>query len=86
MSEFAIAESRGAILGHREIEQQGDAYRLRALDEFENFEWDAAERDAQAARSHYEHIPDFDQVNAHLRELASIRRPVKKFRRTVRWR
>jgi eukaryotic-like serine/threonine-protein kinase len=86
MSEFAQARNRGAVLGRREIEQEGDAYRLRALDEFENFEWDAAERDAQAARRQYEGIPGFDQVNAHLRELASIRRPVKKLRRTVRWR
>jgi eukaryotic-like serine/threonine-protein kinase len=86
MSEFAMAENSGAVLGRREIEQEGDAYRLRALDEFENFEWDAAERDAQAARHQYELIPGFDQVNAHLRELASIRRPVKKSRRIVRWR
>jgi hypothetical protein len=86
MSEFAVAKNSGAILGSREIEQEGDAYRLRALDEFENFEWDAAERDAQVARRYYEGIPGFDQVNAHLRELASIRRPVKKLRRPVRWR
>jgi hypothetical protein len=85
MSEFAMAQNLGAVLGNREIEQKGDAYRLRALDEFENFEWDAAERDAQAARRQYELIPGFDQVNTHLRELASIRRP-KKSRRTVRWR
>jgi eukaryotic-like serine/threonine-protein kinase len=86
MSEFRMAANLGGALGRREIEQEGDAYRLRALDEFENFQWDAAERDAQAARREYEGIPGFDQVNAHMRELASIRRPVKKARRIVRWR
>jgi eukaryotic-like serine/threonine-protein kinase len=86
MSEFAKAESLGAILGRREIEQKGDAWRLQALDEFENFDWNAAERDAKAARREYEIIPGFDQVDAHLRELNSIHRPVKKTRRTSRWR
>jgi eukaryotic-like serine/threonine-protein kinase len=86
MSEFAAAERLGAVLGRREIEEKGDAWRLEALDEFENFEWDAAERDAHAARVQYELIPGFDQVDAHLREVNSIRRPVKKGRRVVRWR
>ncbi len=86
MSEFAKAESLGAVLGHREIEQKGDAWRLQALGEFENLDWDAAERDAKAARGEYELIPGFDQVDAHLRELNSIHRPVKKARRTSRWR
>jgi hypothetical protein len=87
MTEFTAAQKLGAVLGRREIEQQGDAYRLRALDEFENFDWAAAERDAQLARSQYERIPGFDQVDAHLREVNSIRRPaVKKARRTGRWR
>jgi eukaryotic-like serine/threonine-protein kinase len=87
LDEFATAERLGATLGRREIEQKGDAWRLRALDEFENFEWDAAEGDAKAARLEYEHIPGFDQVDAHLRELNSIHRPVvKKTRRAARWR
>ncbi|MBV9505730.1 MAG: serine/threonine protein kinase [Acidobacteriia bacterium] len=87
MAEFNAAQKLGAVLGRREIEQEGDAYRLRALEEFENFDWDAAERDAKLARSQYEHIPGFDQVNAHLREVNSIRRPnLKKPRRSVRWR
>src|SRR5579875_802074 len=86
MSEFALAESLHAVLGNREIEQEGDAWRLRALNEFENFEWDAAERDAQDARRLYQRIPGFDQVDAHLREHASIRSPSKKARRIVRWR
>ncbi|MBV9742206.1 MAG: serine/threonine protein kinase [Acidobacteriia bacterium] len=87
MSEFATARKLGAGLGRREIEQQGDAYRLRALDEFENFQWDAAERDAHLARREYQQVPGFDQVDTHMRELDSIRRPQnKKPRRTPRWR
>ena len=88
VSEFQAAARLGAFLGPREIEQQGDAYRLRALDEFENFEWDAAERDAQEARRQYQRIPRFDQADAHLREVDSIHRPssVKKARKAVRWR
>jgi hypothetical protein len=88
MSEFETATKLGAVLGRREIEQEGDAYRLRALDEFENFEWDAAERDAREARRQYEHIPGFDQVDAHLREVNSIRRPssLRRSRKAGRWR
>jgi hypothetical protein len=88
MSEFETAAGLGAVLGRREIEQKGDAYRLRALDEFENLEWDAAERDAQQARRYYEKISRFDQADAHLREVNSIRRPspTRKARKAVRWR
>jgi len=88
MSEFETAGKLGAVLGRREIEQEGDAYRLRALDEFENFEWDAAERDAQEARRQYERIPGFDQADAHLREVNSIRRPslMRRQRKAGRWR
>jgi hypothetical protein len=88
VSEFQTAVSLGAVLGRREIEQEGDAYRLRALDEFENFEWDAAERDAAQAHRQYELIPGYDQVDAHLREVNSIHRPSsqRKPRKVVRWR
>jgi hypothetical protein len=88
MSEFETAAKLSAVLGPREIEQQGDAYRLRALDEFENFEWEAAERDAQEARRRYQKIPGFDQVDAHLREVNSIHRPssLRKAHKAARWR
>jgi eukaryotic-like serine/threonine-protein kinase len=88
MSEFETAFRLGGKLGRREIEQKGDAYRLRALDEFENMEWDAAERDAQQARRYYQGIPRFDQADAHLREVNSIHRPStpRKVRKAVRWR
>jgi eukaryotic-like serine/threonine-protein kinase len=88
LTEFQTAAKLGAVLGPREIEQEGDAYRMRALDEFENLEWDAAERDAQQARRYYQGIPRFDQADAHLREVNSIHRPSppRKARKAVRWR
>ena len=87
MTEFASAEQLGAMLGLREIEQKGDAYRLRAQEEAGARQWDTAEKDAREARRQYQQIPRFDQVDAHLRELDAIHRPVaKKARRTARWR
>jgi hypothetical protein len=87
MTEFASAEQLGAMLGRREIEQKGDAYRLRAQEEADAREWDGAEKDAREARRQYQGIPGFDQVNAHLRELDAIHRPAaKQARRAARWR
>jgi len=87
MTEFASAEQLGAMLGLREIEQKGDAYRLRAQEEAGARQWDTAEKDAREARRQYQQIPRFDQVDAHLRELDAIHRPVaKKARRPARWR
>ncbi|PWU07102.1 MAG: hypothetical protein C5B51_10730 [Terriglobia bacterium] len=87
MTEFATAERLGAMPGRREIEEQGDAYRFRALREAAGRQWDEAEEDARSARSAYQRIPGFDQADAHLRELDSIHRPVvRKVRRAVRWR
>ncbi len=87
MSEFSTAERLGAVLGRREIEQQGDAWRLRAQEEAAAREWEEAEKDAGAARRQYQRIPGFDQVDAHLRELEGIHRPVvKKTGRRPRWR
>ena len=87
MSEFATAERLGAVLGQREIEQQGDAWRLRAELQAGARQWEEAEKDAAAARRQYQRIPGFDQVDTHLRELEAIHRPViKKTRRRPRWR
>jgi hypothetical protein len=72
MEEFAEAERLGATFGRREIEQQADAYRLRAQRQ-------AAARprqarsDAQKARDLYARIPGFDQADAHVREIQRIR-------------
>ncbi len=89
LSEFAAAERLGAMPGRREVEQQGDAYRLRALQEAAARHWDDAMKDAAVARRQYQRIPGFDQVDAHLRELDSIHKPIvvaRRTRRPVRWR
>lgn len=72
LDEFASAEHLGATLGRREIEQEADAWRIRA-------EREAAQRpqlarhDAQNAKAQYERIRDFDQVEAHLSALRQLR-------------
>ena len=62
MSEFAEAERRGAVLGRREVEQQGDVYRIRAQQELAR-DWRRAMRDADIARSFYRRIPGFDEAD-----------------------
>jgi hypothetical protein len=79
--EFASAERLGAVLGPREIEQEGDAYRIRAQAEGATRE---ASRDAATARGFYERIPEFDGVDERMEELAKIHGPVR--RRTDAWR
>ena len=87
LMEFSEAEQRRFKLGPREIEQEGDAFRLRALEEAGALEWDDAAKDVQSARRQYQLIPGFDQVDSHLRELDRIHRPTpKKVRRQLRWR
>ena len=89
MAEFAAAQKLGAKLGQREVEQEGDVYRIVA-------ELGAARhpqqawKDAQAAKGFYDGIRGFDQVEAHLKELSRIRygiprRPARSARRP-RWR
>jgi hypothetical protein len=84
LAEFAAAERLGAELGPREIEQQGDAWRMRA-------EREAAQRpqlarhDAQNANALYERVRNFDQVEAHLNALqhlryGAVRKPVPRRR------
>jgi hypothetical protein len=88
MAEFAAAEQLGATLGRREIEQQADAYRLRAEHELKT-NLRAALQDAQTARGLYERIPAFDESGAHLAALDAIHAPVVKkarYRRSRRWR
>jgi len=71
MSEFAAAGRLGATLGRREIEQQADAYRIRAEGELKS-DLHAALQDAITARSLYERIPGFDQADEHRSDLDSI--------------
>ncbi len=82
VAEFALAEKLGAEPGRREIEQQADAYRLRAE---RRWSW----QDAQTARALYQRIPGFDQADRHLKELDRIHRPVRyraTYARRRRWR
>ncbi len=87
MAEFSAAERLGAALGPREIEQQGDAYRLRAEQEL-RYDPAAAVADAKRARGFYERITGFDRANEHLRALGKMKPPVKqaKYRKARRWR
>jgi hypothetical protein len=74
MAEFAEAAQRGAVLGRREIEQQGDVYRIRAQQELAR-DWRRAVRDANVARGFYKRIPGFDEADRHLRALDQIHPP-----------
>jgi Protein kinase domain len=88
LSEFAAAERLGATLGRREIEQQADAYRIRAEGEL-NSDLRAALQDAKTARTLYQRIPGFDQADEHRSDLDGIHAPVTrkvKQRRPRRWR
>jgi hypothetical protein len=89
MHEFAEAARLGAAPGRREIEQQGDAYRLRAA-RLATAQPQLARRDADTARGFYQRIRGFDRVDQHLRELAQLRFGRKPSRggaqRRLRWR
>jgi hypothetical protein len=87
MTEFAAAERGGAVLGRREVEQQGDVYRIRARQELPR-DWRQARRDADVARAFYRRIPGYDETGRHLRELDRIHAPAsrKPARRSYRWR
>jgi hypothetical protein len=77
MAEFASAQQQGATLGSREVEQQGDVYRIRAQQELAS-DWRQAKRDADVARGFYARIPGFDEVDGHVRDLARIHAPAPK--------
>jgi serine/threonine protein kinase len=88
MAEFAEAQRLGAVLGHREVEQQGDVYRIRAHQELAR-DWRQARRDADVARGLYRRIPGFDEADRHLQELDRIHAPAPhkpRTRRLNRWR
>jgi hypothetical protein len=88
MAELATAEHLGATLGRREIEQEGDGYRIRAQ-RAHSSAWRQALRDAATARAFYQRIPGFGHTEEHLGELARINAPARlktKSRRYPRWR
>jgi len=85
-AEFDAAVRLGATLGRREIEQQADAYRLRAMGELARDPQEAL-RDAQAARALYQRIPGFDRADESLGQLERVRaQAAKPARRAARWR
>jgi hypothetical protein len=71
MREFAAAERQGARIGRREIEQQGDAYRMQAAREARR-QPARARTDRQMAEAFYERIRGYNRVDAHLRELSNV--------------
>lgn len=89
MAEFATAERLGATLGRREIQQQGDAYRLRAQSPLPASSRQAVRnavvRDAAAALTFYQRIPGFDEVDDHMRELDRIQAPAPRKTKTGRY-
>jgi hypothetical protein len=84
MQEFAAAEKLGATLGRREIEEQGDAYRIRAVREAKSSPRQAR-KDAEVARTFYRKIQGFDQTDAHLKEVVRVA-TAPASRRSHRWR
>ena len=74
MTEFRKAEQLGAPAGQREIEQQGDAYRLAALREFSRSPR-TAWQDADMAREYYQKVRGYGRVEQSLHELESVRAP-----------
>ena len=87
MAEFAAAERLGAAIGSREIEQQGDAYRIKARRELSH-NWHLAVQDANTAKALYRKIDGFNETGRHLKELELIHAPARKLavRRSYRWR
>ncbi len=74
MDEFSAAQNLGAEFGRREIEQQGDIWRERAVAQMATAP-KAARADAALAHAFYERVRGFDRVEAHLKELQSIEHP-----------
>jgi hypothetical protein len=66
MNEFAEAVRLGAKLGAREIEEEGDAWRIRTLREGKIA---LARRDAMKAKMFYAAIRGYDRADAHMRDL-----------------
>jgi hypothetical protein len=87
--EFSAARKLGAAFGKREVEEQADAWRIRAQQVASTNpreSWD----DAQSARELYHSVPGYDRADEHLKELARIHQPSPSHRvyayRGRRWR
>jgi hypothetical protein len=84
MAEFVEAQRLGATLGRREVEQQGDVYRIRAQQQ-NPLNWRLAVRDAAVARGFYRRIPGYGEADRHLRELERIHAPAPRKQPPRRW-
>ena len=79
LAELQAAQRLGFQLGSREMEEEADAYRFRALDELEQArkapnpekrrDLNLAQRDFDRARQLYEPIAGFSQVSSALRQV-----------------
>jgi hypothetical protein len=78
------AQRLGATLGRREVEQQGDVYRIRAQQQ-NPLNWRLAVRDAAVARGFYRRIPGYGEADRHLRELERIHAPAPRKQPPRRW-
>jgi eukaryotic-like serine/threonine-protein kinase len=86
LAEFRQAATLGAKFSPREIEEQADAYRIRAQ-QLEPGAPREAWQAAQSARSLYRKVVKFDRSQQHLQELAQIRPPARKTaHRSTQWR
>jgi tetratricopeptide (TPR) repeat protein len=86
LAEFRQSEKLGAKFGPREMEEQADAYRIRAQQLGPSAPREAWQT-AQIARSLYRKIGNFDRAQQHLQELSMIHPPARKtIRRSARWR
>ncbi len=87
-AEFAAAEKLGAEFHPREIEQQADAWRIRAQQLARSNPREAWAA-AQQARALYLRVQGFDRADEHRKELARIRPPMAQpaaAHRSKRWR
>jgi hypothetical protein len=87
LMEIHQAETLGAKLGPREIEEQADAWRIRAQ-QLEPAAPRQAWQAAQTARALYRKVRDFDRAQERLQELTLIHAPARKTasHRSYRWR
>jgi eukaryotic-like serine/threonine-protein kinase len=84
MEEFTAAERLGAVLGLREVQQQGDVYRFRAQQVMRNDPRQAL-RDIAIARAFYLRVPGYDESEEHLRQLDRLQASLIKSRRSIGW-
>lgn len=84
-AEFAAAEKLGAKLGPREIEEEADAWRIRA----QQLRASNARGSREAARQAialYRRVSPFDKSNERLKELKTLSQPARPAHRRTAWR